>query len=80
MLVAADDGAVAGYLCVLSRVPSDEPADGVAEEARVVDLFVVEAARGRGIARSLLDAAVFELLLFEHAVAKRSTANATQRS
>jgi ribosomal protein S18 acetylase RimI-like enzyme len=57
IFVAELDQAVIGYACVLSCMPTVEPADGVAEEARVVDLFVSEAARGRGVGQRLLAAA-----------------------
>jgi ribosomal protein S18 acetylase RimI-like enzyme len=55
--VAEQQGEVIGYVCVLSCVPSSEPADGLKEEAQIVDLVVTEKARGYGVGPSLLEAA-----------------------
>lgn len=57
ILVAEQQGNVIGYVCVLSCVPSSEPADGLKEEAQIVDLVVTEKARGCGVGSSLLEAA-----------------------
>lgn len=57
VFVAEVNAAVVGYICVLARVPSAEPADGVAEEAQIVDLVVRSHARGTGAGGSLINAA-----------------------
>jgi GNAT superfamily N-acetyltransferase len=57
LFVAEQEGQITGYVCVLSRVPTAEPADGLKDEAQVVDLVVTEEARGNGVGPRLLEAA-----------------------
>jgi GNAT superfamily N-acetyltransferase len=57
IFIAEEAKEVIGYVCVLSRVPTEEAADGVAEEARLVDLVVTERARGKGVGSRLLEVA-----------------------
>jgi GNAT superfamily N-acetyltransferase len=53
VLVAEEDGAVVGFICVWARVPPDDPSE-VRFSAHVSDLVVLPAWRGRGIGRALL--------------------------
>lgn len=57
VFVADQKGEILGYVCVLSRVPCAEPADGLFEEAQIVDLIVTQRARGTGLGKRLLKAA-----------------------
>lgn len=56
IFVAEESGKIIGYVCVLSHVPCAEPADGLLYEAQVVDLVVLNVARGRGVGKALLQA------------------------
>ena len=53
VMVAEEDGAVVGFICVWARVPPDDPSE-VRFSAHVSDLVVLPAWRGRGIGRALL--------------------------
>jgi GNAT superfamily N-acetyltransferase len=57
ILVAEAGGEIVGYACVLARVECRERDEIEYDHALVADLAVREAWRGRGIGRSLLDAA-----------------------
>ena len=57
ILVALSAGQVAGYTCVLTRVPTEDPDDGDYEYALVTDIVVTRNARGNGLGKALLDAA-----------------------
>lgn len=57
VLVADDDGDIAGYVTVLNRVQSDDLDDGDIEFGLVSDLLVRDAYRGRGLGRDLVQAA-----------------------
>lgn len=56
-LVAELSGEVCGYLCILARAPCTEPADGLSEQAEIVDLVVSRAQRSAGVGKALLDCA-----------------------
>lgn len=53
VMVAEEDAAVVGFICVWARVPPDDPSE-VRFSAHVSDLVVLPAWRGRGIGRTLL--------------------------
>jgi len=53
VMVAEEEGAVVGFICVWARVPPDDPSE-VRFSAHVSDLVVLPAWRGRGIGRALL--------------------------
>jgi ribosomal protein S18 acetylase RimI-like enzyme len=57
VLVAEVEGAVVGFVTVLTRYRSPEPDDDPREHGFVSDLVVLAAHRGRGLGRSLLRAA-----------------------
>ena len=57
VLVADDDGSIAGYVTILNRVQSDDLDDGDIEFGLVSDLLVRDAYRGRGLGRDLMQAA-----------------------
>jgi ribosomal protein S18 acetylase RimI-like enzyme len=57
VLVAELDGAVVGFVTVLTRYRSPEPDDDPAEHGFVSDLVVLATHRGRGLGRQLLRAA-----------------------
>ena len=57
VLVADDNGTIAGYVTVLNRVQSDDLDDGDIEFGLVTDLLVRRAHRGRGLGRELMNAA-----------------------
>lgn len=54
ILVADDQGEIAGCATILARVRSDSLDEGRTEHAYLADLVVREAYRGRGIGRELL--------------------------
>ncbi|MDR7149562.1 ribosomal protein S18 acetylase RimI-like enzyme [Hydrogenophaga palleronii] len=58
IFVAESGGQVVGFISVLAAVPVAEPLDGVTEEARVVDLYVADSARGLGLGKMLMTRAV----------------------
>jgi len=53
VLVAEEDGAVVGFICVWAQMPPDDPSE-LRPCAHVSDLVVLPAWRGRGIGRALL--------------------------
>lgn len=57
VLVADDDGTIAGYVTVLNRVQSDDLDDGNIEFGLVADLLVRDAHRGCGLGHKLMQAA-----------------------
>lgn len=57
VLVAADGVVLAGYVCILNRVQSNDLDDGDIEFALVADLLVRQDYRDRGLGRRLLQAA-----------------------
>ena len=54
VLLAVVDGALAGFVCVLTRVSPAEPDEAPLEYAYISDLLVKAAYRGRGIGQRLL--------------------------
>jgi ribosomal protein S18 acetylase RimI-like enzyme len=52
-MVAEEDGAVVGFICVWARVPPDDPSE-VRFSAHVSDLVVLPRFRRRGVGRALL--------------------------
>jgi ribosomal protein S18 acetylase RimI-like enzyme len=56
-LVAELSGEVCGYICVLAKAPCTEPADGLSEQAEVVDLVVSRQARSAGVGKALIESA-----------------------
>lgn len=56
-LVAELSGEVCGYLCILAKAPCTEPADGLYEQAEIVDLVVSSLARSAGVGKALLECA-----------------------
>lgn len=54
IFVGERSGAVVGFVCIWSRVTSDEPNEGPKEYGLVSDLVVLPAFRGRGAGRALL--------------------------
>jgi ribosomal protein S18 acetylase RimI-like enzyme len=57
VFVADVDGALAGFVCVWSKVPQEELDQDPREQAYVSDLVVVAGQRDRGIGRELLQRA-----------------------
>lgn len=57
VFVADVDGKVAGYATILSRVTSEDIADGGLEYGLVADLVTLRDYRRKGVARALLEAA-----------------------
>ena len=57
VLVAEDDGKVAGFVTVLTKVSSGELQDGDREYALISDLIVRASYRRQGLGQRLLDAA-----------------------
>jgi GNAT superfamily N-acetyltransferase len=57
IFVAEDDGKVAGYVTILTKVSSGELEDGNIEYGLVADLLVRQEWRGAGLGRKLLAAA-----------------------
>lgn len=57
VFVADDEGELAGYVTVLTKVRSGELDDGNLEYAYVADLVVRKAYRGNGVGRQLLSTA-----------------------
>ena len=53
VMVAEEDGAVVGFICVWARVPPDDPSE-VRFSAHVSDLVVLPRFRRRGVGRALL--------------------------
>src|SRR5262249_11929282 len=57
ILVAETDGLVVGWIGVVSQYTSDDVLERHRDFAYITDLIVLEAYRGRGIGRQLLEAA-----------------------
>jgi len=57
ILVASTGSEISGYVCVLARVPTEDPDDGDYEYALVSDIVVNPEYRGHGIGKALLAAA-----------------------
>ena len=57
ILVASTGSEISGYVCVLARVPTEDPDDGDYEYALVSDIAVNSEYRGYGIGKALLAAA-----------------------
>ena len=57
ILVAESGSEMLGYVCILARVPTEEPDDGDYEYALVSDIVDDQRYRGHGIGRALLAAA-----------------------
>ena len=56
-LVAESEGGPIGHACVLVNVRPDEPDEGPQPSARLLEVYVREAARGHGVGRRLVQAA-----------------------
>lgn len=56
-LLAELNGEPIGHACVLVNVPPDEPDEGPEPSARLLEVYVREAARGHGTGRRLVEAA-----------------------
>jgi ribosomal protein S18 acetylase RimI-like enzyme len=54
ILVADDAGKVVGFVCVLTRVPPQQPEEAAAEYAYITDLVVLSPYRGQGLGRRLV--------------------------
>ena len=57
VMVAESGSEMLGYICVLARVPTEDPDDGDYDYALVSDIVVNQQHRGHGIGRALLAAA-----------------------
>jgi GNAT superfamily N-acetyltransferase len=57
ILVVESDGRVAGFVCVLTRVPPEGPDEPPEAYAYVSDLVVLPEYRGRGMGAALLERA-----------------------
>jgi ribosomal protein S18 acetylase RimI-like enzyme len=57
VFVAEENGRLTGFVCVWTRIPSEELDDDPREYALVSDLVVLSRHRGRGIGRALLQRA-----------------------
>ena len=55
ILVTEEDGALVGFVAVMTRVSPEDPHESPDEYAYISDLVVVERCRGRGLGRILLE-------------------------